>query len=217
MPWPSRRARWSSTVSWGSPAGSSMAASRFRRRFLGQGTRRATASGSHRRGFRPVPLCADLPARRPRTVADRTAGRLGCEGRTPYRAGPFRAQGRRRASACSGGPTARRRPARRPISRAATVRIRSCRETLAIGFPGGTYSEIFYVADVEASGPATDGELHVDLDEADFLLVFPLKGTGLGAPGRHRARRSRHADERELTSTTSPACDRASASSAIAR
>ena len=52
------------------------------------------------------------------------------------------------------------------------------REALAIGFPGGTYSGLFYVADVEATGPATNGEMHVDLDEADFLAVFPLKGKG---------------------------------------
>jgi 2-polyprenyl-6-methoxyphenol hydroxylase-like FAD-dependent oxidoreductase len=52
------------------------------------------------------------------------------------------------------------------------------REALAIGFPGGTYSGRFYVADVDAAGPATDGELHVDLEEADFLAVFPLKGVG---------------------------------------
>ena len=52
------------------------------------------------------------------------------------------------------------------------------REQLAIGFPGGTYTGLFYVADVEATGPATDDELHVDLEDADFLLVFPLKGTG---------------------------------------
>jgi len=31
---------------------------------------------------------------------------------------------------------------------------------------------------VEASGPATDFELHLDLDEADLLLVFPMKGKG---------------------------------------
>ena len=37
---------------------------------------------------------------------------------------------------------------------------------------------LFYVADVEASGPATDFELHVDLDEADLLIVFPMKGKG---------------------------------------
>src|SRR5580658_2223427 len=52
------------------------------------------------------------------------------------------------------------------------------RESLAIGFPGGTYAGLFYVADVEASGPATDHELHVDLDDADLLLVFPMKGKG---------------------------------------
>ncbi len=52
------------------------------------------------------------------------------------------------------------------------------RDALAIGFPGGTYTGLFYVADVEATGLATDDELYVDLDEADFLLVFPLKGKG---------------------------------------
>ncbi len=52
------------------------------------------------------------------------------------------------------------------------------RETLAVGFPGGTYAHIFYVADVNASGPAANGEVHVDLDRDDFLAVFPLKGTG---------------------------------------
>ena len=52
------------------------------------------------------------------------------------------------------------------------------RETLGTGFPGGTYRQIFYVADVDAAGPAINGELHIDLDEADFLGVFPLAGTG---------------------------------------
>jgi 2-polyprenyl-6-methoxyphenol hydroxylase-like FAD-dependent oxidoreductase len=52
------------------------------------------------------------------------------------------------------------------------------RETLGTGFPGGTYRQVFYVADVEAAGPSIDGELHVDLDEADFLAVFPLAGEG---------------------------------------
>jgi 2-polyprenyl-6-methoxyphenol hydroxylase-like FAD-dependent oxidoreductase len=52
------------------------------------------------------------------------------------------------------------------------------RETLATGFPGGTYTGQFYVADVDAAGPAADGEIHVELDEADFLAVFPLKGAG---------------------------------------
>ena len=52
------------------------------------------------------------------------------------------------------------------------------REQLGIGFPGGTYSGLFYVADVEAAGPVTDEDLHVDLEDADFVLVFPLKGKG---------------------------------------
>ncbi len=52
------------------------------------------------------------------------------------------------------------------------------RETIHAGFPGGTYEKLFYVADVEASGPSIDGELHVDLDEADFLAIFPLAGQG---------------------------------------
>jgi 2-polyprenyl-6-methoxyphenol hydroxylase-like FAD-dependent oxidoreductase len=52
------------------------------------------------------------------------------------------------------------------------------REILGIGFPGGTYQGLFYVADVEAQGPVTDFELHVDLDESDLLLVFPMKGKG---------------------------------------
>ena len=50
------------------------------------------------------------------------------------------------------------------------------REVLGIGFPGGTYAQYFYVADVEASGALVDGDLHVALDDADFLAVFPLKG-----------------------------------------
>ena len=52
------------------------------------------------------------------------------------------------------------------------------RETIGTGYPGGTYRQLFYVADVEAAGPAVDGELHADLDEADFLAVFPLAGNG---------------------------------------
>jgi 2-polyprenyl-6-methoxyphenol hydroxylase-like FAD-dependent oxidoreductase len=52
------------------------------------------------------------------------------------------------------------------------------RETIGTGFPGGTYRQLFYVADVQAAGPAINGELHIDLDEADFLGVFPLAGRG---------------------------------------
>jgi len=50
------------------------------------------------------------------------------------------------------------------------------RETLGIGFPGGTYEHLFYVADVDAHGPAVNGELHASLDDAEFVAIFPLKG-----------------------------------------
>lgn len=52
------------------------------------------------------------------------------------------------------------------------------RETLGAGFPGGTYRQVFYVADIDGGGASVDGELHIDLDEADFLAVFPLAGRG---------------------------------------
>jgi 2-polyprenyl-6-methoxyphenol hydroxylase-like FAD-dependent oxidoreductase len=48
------------------------------------------------------------------------------------------------------------------------------REALGIGFPGGVYAHLFYVADVEASGATMNGEVHVALDATDFLAVFPL-------------------------------------------
>ena len=52
------------------------------------------------------------------------------------------------------------------------------REVLGAGFPGGTYDHLFYVADVDAGGPPMNGELHIDIDDADFLGVFPLRETG---------------------------------------
>lgn len=68
------------------------------------------------------------------------------------------------------------------------------RELLGTGFPGGTYRQLFYVADVDGRGPPFDGELHVDLDEADFLAVFPLKGAGRARLiGTVRDERAEHA------------------------
>ena len=52
------------------------------------------------------------------------------------------------------------------------------REALRIGFPGGVYEHLFYVADVEASGATINGELNIALDRTDFLIVFPLKDEG---------------------------------------
>ena len=52
------------------------------------------------------------------------------------------------------------------------------RESLNIDFAGGTYANRFYVADVNAGGPALNGEMLVALDATDFLAVFPLPGEG---------------------------------------
>jgi len=69
------------------------------------------------------------------------------------------------------------------------------RETCGTGFPGGTYKQVFYVADVEAAGASLDGQLHVDLDEADFLAVFPLAGEGNARLiGTVRDERAEHAE-----------------------
>jgi 2-polyprenyl-6-methoxyphenol hydroxylase-like FAD-dependent oxidoreductase len=52
------------------------------------------------------------------------------------------------------------------------------RGALAIQFAGGTYDHLFYVADATARGPTVDHGVHLDLDEADLLVVFDMKGPG---------------------------------------
>jgi 2-polyprenyl-6-methoxyphenol hydroxylase-like FAD-dependent oxidoreductase len=49
------------------------------------------------------------------------------------------------------------------------------RQTLEVGFPGGSYERVYYVADAEIGGPIANHELHIALDEADLLAVFPMK------------------------------------------
>lgn len=82
------------------------------------------------------------------------------------------------------------------------------RKTLDTGFPGGTYQQIFYVADVQASGPTFNGELHVDLDEADFLAVFPLAGSGRARLiGTVRDERAEHAETLRFEDVSSRAIE----------
>jgi 2-polyprenyl-6-methoxyphenol hydroxylase-like FAD-dependent oxidoreductase len=52
------------------------------------------------------------------------------------------------------------------------------RTTLGIGFGGGTYEHLFYVADVQAAGAVVDGNIHVALDTTDFLAIFPRRPAG---------------------------------------
>lgn len=46
------------------------------------------------------------------------------------------------------------------------------RKAMGSGFEGGTYKQIFYVADVEASGVDPAGQAHIAFDSADFVLVM---------------------------------------------
>lgn len=73
------------------------------------------------------------------------------------------------------------------------------RGALGIGFEGGTYDHLFYVADVQGAGAVMNGELHVALDSSEFLAVFPLKGGNARLVGTVRD----HAEgERERLSWT---------------
>ena len=52
------------------------------------------------------------------------------------------------------------------------------RSQLRLDFPGGTYQQKFFVADVKASGGATDGDLHICLGTMILVLVFPIRSSG---------------------------------------
>ncbi|MDP9042451.1 MAG: FAD-dependent monooxygenase [Bacteroidota bacterium] len=50
------------------------------------------------------------------------------------------------------------------------------RKETGVGFAGGTYENTFFVADIKANGAAANGEMHAALDDADFMIIFPMKG-----------------------------------------
>lgn len=55
----------------------------------------------------------------------------------------------------------------------------SCvRETLGIGFPGGTYDQLFYVADVKIAG-GFQRDLYINLGEHVLTLMFPVRSSGM--------------------------------------
>jgi len=56
---------------------------------------------------------------------------------------------------------------------------RSCvRETLGVGFPGGTYEQLFYVADVKI-GSAFSRDLTINLGKHILTLMFPVRSSGM--------------------------------------
>ncbi len=52
------------------------------------------------------------------------------------------------------------------------------RSQLEIEFPGGTYSQIYYVADVMASGKIVNNEIQLCLGDYGFSLAFPIRSSG---------------------------------------
>ncbi|WJH32943.1 FAD-dependent monooxygenase [Paenibacillus sp. CC-CFT747] len=52
------------------------------------------------------------------------------------------------------------------------------RKGLELSFAGGTYRQVFYVADVEADGMG-EGALNVYLDDSGFCIFLPVRSTGM--------------------------------------
>jgi 2-polyprenyl-6-methoxyphenol hydroxylase-like FAD-dependent oxidoreductase len=53
------------------------------------------------------------------------------------------------------------------------------RQGLGIGFPGGTYDQLFYVCDAEAEGPWSDRDINAHIAERTFCLAFPVRRAGM--------------------------------------
>ncbi|MBS7776631.1 FAD-dependent monooxygenase [Acidovorax sp. CCYZU-2555] len=54
------------------------------------------------------------------------------------------------------------------------------RHQMGTAFPGGTYGKFFYVADVQARGPAANGDINIALDNADFVAWLAYNDQGQG-------------------------------------
>ena len=52
------------------------------------------------------------------------------------------------------------------------------RRQLDIGFPGGTYEQMFYVADVRVSGQVT-GDLYMHVGPRSLVLMLPVRSSGM--------------------------------------
>lgn len=54
----------------------------------------------------------------------------------------------------------------------------SVRRGLNLDFHGGTYSQVFFVADVEATGSAAEGGVQISVSQKDFCIVMPIEKLG---------------------------------------
>jgi 2-polyprenyl-6-methoxyphenol hydroxylase-like FAD-dependent oxidoreductase len=53
------------------------------------------------------------------------------------------------------------------------------RRGLGVNFPGGTYDQLFYVADAEAEGDWADHDINAYVAENTFCLAFPVRTVGM--------------------------------------
>jgi 2-polyprenyl-6-methoxyphenol hydroxylase-like FAD-dependent oxidoreductase len=53
------------------------------------------------------------------------------------------------------------------------------RQGLGLEFPGGTYSQTFFVTDTEATCPSSDREVTLCLGKDNFFAIFPIRSTGM--------------------------------------
>ncbi|HWF04553.1 MAG TPA: FAD-dependent monooxygenase, partial [Candidatus Angelobacter sp.] len=52
------------------------------------------------------------------------------------------------------------------------------RQGLGLNFPGGTYEQLFYVVDVQATGLALTPEVNACISSESFVLAFPVRSSG---------------------------------------
>jgi 2-polyprenyl-6-methoxyphenol hydroxylase-like FAD-dependent oxidoreductase len=52
------------------------------------------------------------------------------------------------------------------------------RHSLGLDFPGGTYSQVFFVTDVQASGAMAAGGVQISVSVKDFCIVMPIASQG---------------------------------------
>ncbi|KQQ97511.1 FAD-dependent monooxygenase [Massilia sp. Leaf139] len=84
----------------------------------------------------------------------------------------------------------------------------SVRNAMGVGFPGGTYRQVFYVADIEGDSPALNGELNLDLDESDILAVFATAPRGKARlVGTVRDERAERAETLQFSDVSGRAID----------
>lgn len=83
------------------------------------------------------------------------------------------------------------------------------RKQLGGSFEGGTYKQIFYVADVALTGLAPANEAHIALDGSDFVMVLPYGDSGqFRLIGTVRGERAEHPETLTFDDVSHEAIDK---------